>query len=708
MATATTTLTNGNGGATQASGWQRLLQQRDVFLPVAVVAVVAIMIVPLPTVILDLLLIVNLSIGLLILLVSMYTTEPLAFSVFPTLLLITTLFRLALNISASRLILLNAFAGHVIEAFGSVVIGGSYVVGIVVFIILVVIQFVVITNGAGRVAEVAARFTLDAMPGKQMSIDADLNAGLITEAEAKRRRQKIEQEADFYGAMDGASKFVRGDAIAGIIIILVNILAGFVIGVMQQGMTLMGALQTYALLTVGDGLVSQIPALMISTATGIVVTRAATSGDLGSDTIRQITSNPRVLGIVTAALIVLAFVPGIPKWPFFIIACLTGGGAYLAWQSEASGERTAIAGGATVVETTASGEPAPTGPEAVTPLLALDPMELEIGYGLIPLVDPQEPGNLLDRITRIRRQMALDLGIVLPTVRVRDNLQLQPNQYVVKLRGVEVARGDLLINQYLAMNAGLADEQIEGIPTTEPAFGLPALWIQSSLKDRAELLGYTVVDPPSVLTTHLTEVIKGNAANILSRQDVQTLITNLKAEHPAVVDELIPGVLSIGETQKVLQNLLRERITIRDLVTIVETLADYARQTRDTEALTEYVRQRLARAISAQYRGADGLVHVITLSPRVEQQLTEALKQTDQGTMIAMEPVRAQQLLQRLAGEMERVAGLGHAPVLLCSARLRLAVRRLTERVLPNLVVLSFSEIATGVDVQAEGMVIVD
>ena len=447
---------------------------------------------------------------------------------------------------------------------------------------------------------------------------------------------------------------------------------------------------------------------MISTATGIVVTRAATSGDLGTDTIRQITSNPRVLGIVTVALIVLAFVPGIPKLPFFIIACLTGGGAYLAWQSEASGERTAIAGGSSVVETTASGEPAPTGPEAVTPLLALDPMELEIGYGLIPLVDPQEAGNLLDRITRIRRQMALDLGIVLPTVRVRDNLQLQPNQYVVKLRGVEVARGDLLINQYLAMNAGLADEQIEGIPTTEPAFGLPALWIQASLKDRAELLGYTVVDPPSVLTTHLTEVIKGNAANILSRQDVQTLITNLKAEHPAVVDELIPGVLSIGETQKVLQNLLRERITIRDLVTIVETLADYARQTRDTEALTEYVRQRLARAISAQYRGADGLVHVITLSPRVEQQLTEALKQTDQGTMIAMEPVRAQQLLQRLAGEMERVAGLGHAPVLLCSARLRLAVRRLTERVLPNLVVLSFSEIATGVDVQAEGMVIVD
>jgi flagellar biosynthesis protein FlhA len=706
MATASTTLGNGNGGAS-TSGWQRMLRHRDILLPVAVVAVVAMMIVPLPTPFLDLLLIVNLSIGLLILLVSMYTKEPLSFSVFPTLLLITTLFRLGLNISASRLILLNGYAGHVIEAFGSVVIGGSYVVGVVVFVILVVIQFVVITNGAGRVAEVAARFTLDAMPGKQMSIDADLNAGLITEAEARRRRAKIEQEADFYGAMDGASKFVRGDAIAGIVIILVNIIGGFVIGVAQQGMSIIGALQTYALLTIGDGLVSQIPALMISTATGIVVTRVASAGDLGADTIRQITSNPRVLGIVAGALAVLGFVPGLPKLPFFGLAILTGVGAYFAYRSEQSGTGVATAEGGSVTET-GSGEAAPTGPEAVAPLLALDPMELEIGYGLIPLVDPQEAGNLLDRITRIRRQMALDLGIILPTVRVRDNLQLQPSQYVVKLRGVEVARGDLLINQYLAMNAGMADEQIEGIPTTEPAFGLPALWIQASLKDRAELLGYTVVDPPSVLTTHLTEVIKGNAASILSRQDVQTLVSNLKAVHPAVVDELVPGVLSVGEVQKVLQNLLRERITIRDLVTIMETLADYARQTRDTEALTEYVRQRLSRAVSAQYRGPDGLVHVITLSPKVEQHLTEALKQTDQGTMIAMEPVRAQALLQRLASEMERVAGLGHAPVLLCSARLRLAVRRLTERVLPNLVVLSFSEIASGVDVQAEGMVIVD
>ncbi|HET7768725.1 MAG TPA: flagellar biosynthesis protein FlhA, partial [Chloroflexota bacterium] len=664
----------------------------------------------LPTPFLDLLLVVNLSAALMILLVSMYTTEPLAFSVFPTLLLITTLFRLALNISATRLILLQGHAGGVIDAFGNFVVGGSYVVGIVVFLILVVIQFVVITSGAGRVAEVAARFTLDAMPGKQMSIDADLNAGLIAESEAKRRRRQIEREADFYGAMDGASKFVKGDAIAGIVIILINIVGGFIIGVLQNGMDIMEALGTYTLLTVGDGLVSQIPALMISTATGIIVTRAATEDSLGGDTFKQITSSPRALTIVALMLFAFALVPGLPKFPFIVVGAIIGASAFGAIRT-ARRDATALAvaegrvgpnGEATATEVT------PTGPEAVTPLLQLDPMELEIGYGLIPLVDPQEAGNLLDRITRIRRQMALDLGVILPTVRVRDNLQLAPNHYVVKLRGVEVARGELLINHYLAMNAGMADESIDGIQTTEPAFGLPALWITGAQKERAELLGYTVVDPPSVLTTHLTEVIKSNSANILSRQDVQTLVNNLKAEHSAVVDELIPGVLSLGDVQKVLQNLLRERITIRDLVTILETLADHARQTRDPDALTEYVRQALARAISAQYRGMDGYVHVITLSPRVEQQLTEALKQTEQGTMIAMEPSRAQRFLERVAGEMEKVAGLGHAPVLLCSARLRLAVRRITERVLPNLVVLSFSEIAPGVDVQAEGMVVVE
>ena len=699
MAVATTTQ--------PTSAFGRLLQQRDILLPIGVVAVVAMMIVPLPTPFLDLLLVVNLSAGLMILLMSMYTTEPLGFSVFPTLLLITTLFRLALNISASRLILLNGFAGNVIESFGNFVVGGSYVVGIVVFLILVVIQFVVITSGAGRVAEVAARFTLDAMPGKQMSIDADLNAGLIAESEAKRRRRHIEREADFYGAMDGASKFVKGDAIAGIVIILVNIIGGFVIGVLQHGLSLDKALATYTLLTVGDGLVSQIPALMISTATGIIVTRAATEDSLGGDTFRQFASSPRALVIVAALLFGFALVPGLPKFPFLIIAAIVSAGAFGAIRSKRRESAALAITGGPNGEASAT-EVTPTGPEAVTPLLQLDPMELEIGYGLIPLVDPQEAGNLLDRITRIRRQMALDLGIILPTVRVRDNLQLAPNHYVVKLRGVEVARGELMINHYLAMNAGMADETIDGIQTTEPAFGLPALWITSAQKERAELLGYTVVDPPSVLTTHLTEVIKANSANIISRQDVQTLVNNLKAEHSAVVDELIPSVLSLGEVQKVLQNLLRERITIRDLVTILETLADHAKQTRDADALTEYVRQALSRAISAQYRGMDGYVHVITLSPRVEQQLTEALKQTDQGTMIAMEPSRVQRFLERVAAEMEKVAGMGHPPVLLSSARLRLAVRRITERVLPNLVVLSFSEIAPGVDVQAEGMVVVE
>jgi flagellar biosynthesis protein FlhA len=705
MAIAANTAEAGTSGGSIAVA--RLMQQRDILLPVAVVAVVAMMIVPLPTALLDLLLIVNLSAALMILLVSMYTNQPLSFSVFPTLLLITTLFRLALNISATRLILLYGYGGTVIEAFGSVVIGGSYVVGIVVFLILVVIQFVVITNGAGRVAEVAARFTLDAMPGKQMSIDADLNAGLIAESEAKRRRRQIEREADFYGAMDGASKFVKGDAIAGIVIILVNIIGGFVIGVLQNGMSLTEALQTYTLLTVGDGLVAQIPALMISTATGIIVTRAATEESLGGDTFRQITATPRVLGIVAAMMIGFMFVPGLPKLPFLIIGAIAAAGAFGVGRAKTrAAALAAIEGGE--MQGAAADTATATGPEAVTPLLQLDPMELEIGYGLIPLVDPQEAGNLLDRITRIRRQMALDLGIILPTVRVRDNLQLGPNQYVIKLRGVEVSRGDLLINHYLAMNAGMADESIEGFPTNEPAFGLPALWITGTQKDRAELLGYTVVDPPSVLTTHLTEVIKGNASNILTRQDVQTLINNLKQEHAAVVEELIPSVLSLGEVQKVLQNLLRERITIRDLVTILETLADHARQMRDPDALTEYVRQALARAISAQYKGLDGVIHVITLSPRVEQLLTEALKQTEHGTMIAMEPNRAQHLLQRLAAEMEKLATMGHPPVLLCSARLRLAVRRLTERVLANLVVLSFSEIASGVDVQAEGMVVVE
>lgn len=689
-------------GAAGSPALGRVLRHSDIVMALGVVAIVAMMIVPLPTPLLDVLLITNLTGALVILLISLYTTEPLAFSVFPPLLLITTLFRLSLNISASRLILLQADAGRVIEAFGNIVVGGSYVVGVVVFLILVVIQYVVITNGAGRVAEVAARFTLDAMPGKQMSIDADLNAGIITEQEARRRRALIEREADFYGAMDGASKFVRGDAIAAIVIILINITGGFVIGVLQLRMPFDQALTRYTLLTIGDGLVSQIPALLISTATGIVVTRAASESNMGQDTARQVLANPRALVLVAVVLMALGFAPGLPTLPFLMLAVGLGASAWYAAraQRQARAEADAAAAEAAVL-------PA-AGPESVTGLLQLDPMELEIGYGLIPLVDPAEAGNLLDRITRIRRQMALELGIVLPTVRVRDNLQLQPNEYVVKLRGVEVARGEVMPNHFLAMSAGLAEGEVEGIPTTEPAFGLPALWIAPAQKERAELLGYTVVDPPSVLTTHLTEVIKANAATLLGRQDTQQLLNNLKTEYPAVVDELVPNLLTLGEVQKVIQNLLKERVPVRDLVTILETLADHARTTRDPDNLTEYVRQALARTISIMYRNGDGLVHVITLSPRTEQLLADALKQTEQGMMIALEPALAQRLLQRLASEMERVAQMGYVPVLLCSSRIRLSLRRLTERVLPNLVVLGFTEVAQGVDVNAEAMVGID
>lgn len=689
-------------GAAGSPALGRVLRHSDIVMALGVVAIVAMMIVPLPTPLLDVLLITNLTGALVILLISLYTTEPLAFSVFPPLLLITTLFRLSLNISASRLILLQADAGRVIESFGNIVVGGSYVVGVVVFLILVVIQYVVITNGAGRVAEVAARFTLDAMPGKQMSIDADLNAGIITEQEARRRRALIEREADFYGAMDGASKFVRGDAIAAIVIILINITGGFVIGVLQLRMPFDQALTRYTLLTIGDGLVSQIPALLISTATGIVVTRAASESNMGQDTARQVLANPRALVLVAVVLMALGFAPGLPTLPFLMLAVGLGASAWYAAraQRQARAEADAAAAEAAVL-------PA-AGPESVTGLLQLDPMELEIGYGLIPLVDPAEAGNLLDRITRIRRQMALELGIVLPTVRVRDNLQLQPNEYVVKLRGVEVARGEVMPNHFLAMSAGLAEGEVEGIPTTEPAFGLPALWIAPAQKERAELLGYTVVDPPSVLTTHLTEVIKANAATLLGRQDTQQLLNNLKTEYPAVVDELVPNLLTLGEVQKVIQNLLKERVPVRDLVTILETLADHARTTRDPDNLTEYVRQALARTISIMYRNGDGLVHVITLSPRTEQLLADALKQTEQGMMIALEPALAQRLLQRLASEMERVAQMGYVPVLLCSSRIRLSLRRLTERVLPNLVVLGFTEVAQGVDVNAEAMVGID
>ncbi len=684
----------------------RILQQSDIVLAVAVVAIVAMMVIPLPPVVLDLLLTLNMSVSITILLITMYVREPLQFSVFPSLLLIVTLFRLALNVSASRLILLHGYAGEVIQAFGNFVVGGNYVVGIVVFLLLMIIQFSVITNGAGRVAEVAARFTLDAMPGKQMSIDADMNAGLINEEEARRRRHLIELEADFYGAMDGASKFVKGDAVAAVAIILVNILGGFAIGILQQGMPLTEALKTYTLLTVGDGLVAQIPALLVSTATGIIVTRAASESNMGQDVLRQTVANPRALMIVSGMLLLFGLVPGLPKLPFFFLGAVVGGAGYLLDQSakEAPPEQA---------------EEAPSKPaeeaEDMTALLQVDPLELELGYGLIPLVDEGQGGNLLQRISAIRRQLALEMGFVLPKVRIRDNLTLPPNVYVIKVRGEEVARGEAMPHHFLALapggdaaqQGGLIEAlgEIEGMPAKEPVFGMPALWIDQQTKEKAEVLGYTVVDASSVVTTHLTEVAKAHAAELLSRQEVQKLIEGLRDRYPAVVDEALSDRVGVGLIQKVLQNLLDERVPIRDLVAIIEVVLDHAQETRDPDALSEYARLVLSRSITNQLKAPDGALHVLTLGPSVESRLIEGLQSTDWGTTIALEPEWAQKLVQKVAAQMEQMAARGFQPVLLCSSRLRLPLYRFLHRALPTLTVLSYNEVSSGVEVYTEGMV---
>jgi flagellar biosynthesis protein FlhA len=667
------------------------MHSSDVLLAVGVALILGMMIIPLPESVLDILLITNIAIALVMLLVAMYITAPLQFSAFPALLLLATLFRLGLNISSTRLILLQGHAGSVIDAFGHFVVGGNYVVGVVVFMILVVIQFVVITNGAGRVAEVAARFTLDAMPGKQMAIDADLNAGLINEAQARQRRRAIEQEADFYGAMDGASKFVKGDAIAGVLIIFVNILGGLAIGVFQLGLSPAQALGRYTLLTVGDGLVSQIPALLISTATGIIVTRAASDANLGRDIASQILANPRALYLVAGLLAALGLIPGLPKLPLFLIAAGLGAAGVLVQRRLAAAPPSAE---------DAPAEPAArTEPENVRQFLRVDPLELEIGYGLIPLTDASQGGTLLERVTLLRRQMALELGIILPTIRIHDNPELHPNQYAIKLRGVRVATGEVRANRLLAMNPGLAEQELPGIPTVEPAFGLPAIWIAAEDRERAEVLGYTVVDPTSVIITHLSEVIRTHAASILSRQDVQTLLDHVKEEHAALVNELVPNVLTLGEVQRVLQNLLRERVSIRDLVTILEAVADQARLTRDPDQLAEAARQALSRQITNQYLGDDGRLAVMTLGPDWQQTLAQNVVQTERGPNIHLEPTLAQRLLTRLREAMERMAAAGRQPVLLCPARLRLPLRRFAELALPSLVVLAYGEVSPNTEV---------
>lgn len=681
---------------------QRFTQMSELSVIIIVILILTMLLIPLPSWMLDILLTINLLVGFTVLLLTMNVKKSLEFSVFPTLLLLTTLFRLALNVSSTRLILLNAEAGAVIDAFGKVVAGSNTVVGFVMFIILTIIQFMVITKGSERVAEVAARFTLDAMPGKQMSIDADLNAGLINEAQARARRREIEREADFYGAMDGASKFVKGDAIAGILITFINIIGGFIIGATQKGFSIQESLRTYSLLTIGDGLVSQVPALLLSTATGILVTRAASDDNLGSDLTRQLMAYPKIFYFVAGMIAFFGLIPNMPKLSFFTMAVLV---AYLAYHLSHLPV-------ATSEETTSDGEPAageePKGPENVSSLLQIDPMELEIGYRLIPLVDPNQGGDLFERVTMIRRQTALELGMVLPPIRIRDNMQLSPTSYVIKIKGVEIASGEIIPNYYLAMDPGIVTQPVEGIPTTEPAFGLPALWITEAQRDEAEIAGYTVVDPPSVLATHLTEVIKSHAYELLGRQEVQSLINNIKEEYSVVVNELIPNLMSVGEIQKVLVNLLKEGIPIRNLVTILETLADNAPLTKDIEYLTETVRQALARQITKMVQADDGIIRVITVDPGLEQILMKTQKEAKETGAFTMDPRLIQNIYDRLGELVKEVTSAGYQPVILCSPTIRLTMRKLTERLAARIMVLSYNEIIAEAEVHSVGVVSVN
>ncbi|MBD3390422.1 MAG: flagellar biosynthesis protein FlhA [Chitinivibrionales bacterium] len=673
----------------------RIARHRDLIVVVGVVAVLIVMVLPIPTVVVDMLLTLNLAVALMILLVSMYNKEALEFSVFPSLLLAVTLFRLSLNVATTRLILTQADAGRVIDVFGNFVTRGNPIVGLVIFIIIVIIQFVVITKGAGRIAEVAARFTLDAMPGKQMSIDADLNSGLITEDQARQRREDISREADFYGAMDGASKFVRGDAVAGIIITVVNIVGGFIIGMLMRGMSLSDAAYTYTLLTIGDRLVSQIPALMISTGAGVLVSRAASETNLGEEITSQLFSNPRVIGTAGAVMLFFAAVPGFPKPPFIFLGLVGVASAYMAYQR---GKR----------ERKEKAAPPPSAAheeERVEDYLHVDPMELEIGYGLIPLVDVKQGGDLLDRISLIRRQLASDLGVIIPPIRIRDNIQLKPNQYRVKMRTILVGEGELMSGAYLAMNPGTATKKVRGIKTTEPAFGLPALWITESQKETAEMAGYTVVELPAVLATHLTELIKRHAAQLITRQDVQHLLDNVKETNQAVVEELVPNLLSVGEVHKVLQGLLREKVSIRDLPRILETLADVAPKNKSTEVLIEYVRNALASQICEQHKNEEGVIPVITMDPNLEARLEGSLEESDAGFRLTLSPQDAGRIIEAIGAQVKSTRDRGQTPLVICSPTIRSQVKRLSETNYPDLIVLSYNEIVPGVEIRSTGMI---
>ncbi|MBF0565286.1 MAG: flagellar biosynthesis protein FlhA [Nitrospirae bacterium] len=671
---------------------QKTLRERaEILLSVAIVAVLGVMLLPIPPFVLDILLSISIAIAVVIIVTSVYIQKPLDFSVFPTLLLLTTLYRLSLNIAAARLVLLKGnegieAAGQVIMAFGNFVVGGNYAVGLIIFFILVIINFVVITKGSGRIAEVAARFTLDAMPGKQMAIDADLNAGMIDEKEAKKRREVIAQEADFYGAMDGASKFVRGDAVAGLMITAINILGGIIIGVLQLGMPIVQALKTYTILTIGDGLVSQIPALLISTAAGIVVSRAGKESDMGQDITKQVIVNPKALFTASGILVALAIVPGLPHVSFMMIAVAASGFAYMMRQIQ---KKEAIE---------ALPHEAPPEEPKIETFMELDPLTLEIGYGLIPLVEEQK-GELLSKIKAMRRQIAKELGFVIPPIHIRDNLQLRPHEYSFLLRGIEIARNEVMMGYWLAVASEEVDK-IDGIPAREPAFGLPALWIEENNMERAQMAGYMVVDTPTVVATHLTELIRKNSWELLTRTEVQNILDNVSRSYPKIVEELVPSLLTLGAVQRVLQNLLKERVPINDIVMILETLLDYSPNMKDPEMLTEHVRQALARYITKQYSMQDGSMPVFTLDPRFESSLTRSVQ-----TGEAISPDVVNRLVKGIEGFMEKDTMQGVQPVVLCSNQIRRFLRKIMEKFLPSVVVLSNAEIAPAARLYSLGVV---
>jgi flagellar biosynthesis protein FlhA len=665
---------------------------------VGVIGVLMVMVIPLPALVIDLLLSLSITLSIVILLMSMFVMKPLEFSVFPSVLLTVTLFRLSLNVASSRLILLHGnegtgAAGQVIKAFGTFVVGGNYVVGLIVFSVLTLINFVVITKGATRIAEVAARFTLDAMPGKQMSIDADLNTGLISEADARRRRGEIEREADFYGAMDGASKFVRGDAVAGVVIIFINIVGGLIVGVLQQGMDITDAARNYTLLTIGDGLVTQVPALIISTAAGMLVTRSTSSSNLGQDIMDQLFLQPKAVGAAAAILFIFALIPGMPKFSFLVVAA---GAAFLAFR---------LMKKAVPSEQEKEDElPAPTPIETVDSLLPLDLLEIEVGYGLIGLVDVSQGGELLQRIKSLRRQLAQEMGFVIPAIHIRDNLQLKPNQYCVILKGVEIARGEMMPGHWLALTSDKA-QKVRGIDTKEPAFGLPAVWITEKEKESVQARGIVVVDPSTVVTTHLTELIKSHSNELLGRQEVQSLVDNLAKTYPKVVEELVPKVVSVGTIHRVLQRLLRERISIRDLLTVLETLADYAPLTKNIDILTGYVRQALARTITKQYQDVEGNITVVMLSPEIEEKISHSIQHTEFESYLTVDPNWVQKIVRSVQKYIGTFTSRGLQPIVLCSPGSRIHFRKVLEKFFPNIIVLSHNEITHDVNIKSLGIV---